>query len=84
VRIRDSNNHLVLSGTLVNQKLVVNYLRDGAGLVHNIWVLNAQEIKQNMPAQPEATSSNIRSMFDTPVVKDDGNTPYHQLPRYKP
>ena len=84
VRIRDINNHLVLSGTLVNQKLVVNYLRDGAGLVHQVWVLNAEEIKQKMPGPPEGILSNIRSMFDPPVVKDDGNTPYHQLPRYKP
>ena len=83
VRIRDINNNLVLSGTLANQKLVVNYVRDNTGLVHNVWVLNAEEIKQKMPGQPEGILSNIRSMFDTPVVKDDGNTPYNQLPRYK-
>ena len=83
VRIRDINNHLVLSGTLANQRLVVNYVRDNTGLVHNIWVLNSEEIKQKMPGQPEGILSNIRSMFDTPPVKDDGNTPYHQLPKYK-
>ena len=83
VRIRDINNNLVLSGTLANQKLVVNYVRDNTGLVHNVWVLNAEEINQKMPGQPEGILSNIRSMFDTPVVKDDGNTPYNQLPRYK-
>jgi hypothetical protein len=83
VRIRDINNNLVLSGTLANQKLVVNYVRDNTGLVHNIWVLNSEEIKQKMPGQPEGILSNIRSMFDTPVVKDDGNTPFNQLPKYK-
>ncbi len=83
VRIRDINNHLVLSGTLANQRLVVNYVRDNTGLVHNVWVLNSEEIKQKMPGQPEGILSNIRSMFETPVVKDDGNTPYNQLPRYK-
>ena len=83
VRIRDTNNHLVLSGTLANQRLVVNYVRDNTGLVHNVWVLNSEEIKQKMPGQPEGILSNIRSMFETPVVKDDGNTPYNQLPRYK-
>ena len=83
VRIRDINNNLVLSGTLANQRLVVNYVRDNTGLVHNIWVLNREEIKQKMPGKPEGILSNIRSMFETPVVKDDGNTPYNQLPRYK-
>ena len=83
VRIRDMNNNLVLSGTLANQRLVVNYVRDNTGLVHNIWLLNSEEIKQKMPGKPESLLSNIRSMFETPVVKDDSNTPYNQLPRYK-
>ena len=83
VRIRDINNNLVLSGTLSNQRLVVNYVRDNTGLVHSVWVLNTDEIKQKMPGQAEGVLSNIRSMFDTPVVKDDGNTPFNQLPRYK-
>ena len=83
VRIRDINNNLVLSGTLANQRLVVNYVRDNTGLVHGVWVLNSEEIKQKIPGQPEGILSNIRSMFDTPVIKDDGNTPYNQLPRYK-
>ena len=83
VRIRDINNNLVLSGTLANQRLVVNYLRDNTGLVHNVWVLNREEIKQKMPGKPDGILSNIRSMFDTPTVKDDGNTPYNELPKYK-
>ena len=83
VRIRDINNNLVLSGTLANQRLVVNYVRDNTGLVHNVWVLNNEEIKRKMPGMPEGILSNIRSMFETPVVKDDGNTPYDQLPKYK-
>ena len=82
VRIRDINNFLVLSGTLANQKLVVNYLRDNTGLVHNVWVLNAEEIKQKIPGMPEGILSNIRSLFETPTAKDDGNTPYHQLLKY--
>ena len=83
VRIRDINNNLILSGTLANQRLIVNYLRDNTGLVHNVWVLNAEEIKQKMPGKPEGILSNIRSMFEPAVVKDDGNTPFNQLPKYK-
>ena len=84
VRIRDVNNNLVLSGTLADQRLVINYVRDNTGLVHSVWVLNAEEIKQKMPGQPEGILSNIRSIFETPTVKDDGNTPFNQLPKYKP
>ena len=83
VRIRDARNNLVLSGTLANQTQVVNYVRDNTGLVHNVWVLSSEEIKQKMPGQPDGLFSNIRSMFDTPPVSDDGKTPFNQLPKYK-
>jgi hypothetical protein len=83
VRIRDSNNHLVLSGAVTNQRLTVNYVRDNTGLVQNVWVLNAEEIKQKMPGQRDGILSNLRSMFDAPEVKDDGKTPFDQLPKYK-
>ena len=83
VRIRDARNNLVLSGTLTNQRLLVNYVRDNIGLVQNVWVLTGDEAKQKMPGQPEGFFSNIRSMFDTPAVTDDGKTPFNQLPRYK-
>eukprot|EP01031_Cornospumella_fuschlensis_P017671 gene17671-21611_t len=84
VRIRDANNNLVLSGTLTEQKLPVRYLRDNTGLVHHIWVLNAEEARQKMPGEDGGGIwNNIRSMFDTPEPTDDGKTPYDQLPRYK-
>ena len=83
VRIRDAKNNLVMSGTLANQRLVVNYLRDNTGLVHSVWVLTSDEARQKMPGQPEGLFSNIRSLFDTPAVTDDGKTPFNQLPKYK-
>lgn len=48
-RIRDANNMLVMSGALVNQPVVVNYLRENTGLVHEVWILNSEEIKQKRP-----------------------------------
>ena len=48
-RIHDANNMLVLSGALVNQTLSVNYLRENMGLVHEVWILNSEEIKQKRP-----------------------------------
>ena len=83
VRIIGARNNLLLSGTLVNQALIVNYTRDNTGLVHRVWVLTSEEAKQKMPGQPDGLFSNIRSMFDTPPVSDDGKTPFNQLPKYK-
>ncbi len=83
VRIRDASNALVLSSTLVNTRLVVNYTRDNIGLVQNVWVLTAEEASSTIPGQPTGFFSNIGSMFDKPVAKDDGNTPFNQLPKYK-
>lgn len=45
-RIRNVNNTLALSGTLVGQELTVNYTRDGYGLVHEVWILSPNEIAQ--------------------------------------
>ncbi len=48
-RIRNTNNTLVLSASLVGQELTVNYLRDGMGLVHEVWILNAVEAAEKRP-----------------------------------
>jgi len=42
-RIHDRNNMLVLTGALAGQTLYTVYRRDPSGLVHEVWLLNAQE-----------------------------------------
>jgi hypothetical protein len=42
-RVRDRNNMLVLSGALAGKTLYTVYRRDGAGLVHEVWLLNEEE-----------------------------------------
>jgi hypothetical protein len=42
-RIRDLNNMLVLSGSIVGKSLPVVYRRDSAGLVHEAWILTDAE-----------------------------------------
>jgi hypothetical protein len=44
-RIRGADNLLVMSGALVNQKLAVNYVREPAGQVHQVWILTEDEAK---------------------------------------
>jgi hypothetical protein len=48
-RIRGANNLVVMSGALVNQTLAVNYLRESAGQVHEVWILNSEEAKLKRP-----------------------------------
>ena len=84
VRIRDLNNNLRLSSTFTGQKLVVNYVRDNIGLVHQVWLLNTEEARQKMPGEDGGILSNIHSMFETKPVTDDGKTPFDKLPAYKP
>ena len=45
-RIRGTNNMLVMSGQLAGQKLVVNYVRNQQGELHEIWILNAREAQE--------------------------------------
>lgn len=42
-RIRDLNNMMVLSGTLAGKTVYTVYRRDGMGLVHEVWLLTAEE-----------------------------------------
>jgi hypothetical protein len=45
-RIRDLNNMLVLSASLAGKTVPVVYRRDAAGLVHEAWILSAEEYRQ--------------------------------------
>lgn len=42
-RIRDLNNLQVLSGSLAGKTVYTVYKRDGMGLVHEVWLLTAEE-----------------------------------------
>jgi hypothetical protein len=45
-RIWDANGSLVLSASLVGQPLAVNYVREGGGMIHQVWILNSEELKE--------------------------------------
>ncbi|APW44059.1 hypothetical protein [Rhodoferax saidenbachensis] len=48
-RIRGANNMLVMSGALVGQNLLVNYVLEPNGLVHEVWILTEAEAKLVRP-----------------------------------
>ena len=45
-RIWDKDGALVLSGRLVGQVVAVNYVREVGGLIHQVWILNSEELKE--------------------------------------
>jgi len=44
-RIRGTNNLVVMSGELVDLKVVVNYTYDTSGYLRDVWILTDDEIK---------------------------------------
>jgi hypothetical protein len=80
-RIKGLNNQLMLSGTLVGQRVLVNYLRDPQGLVHEVWILSEAEARQKRTGMEPVTNFLFGSEADKPKA-DDGKTPFNQLPRF--
>jgi hypothetical protein len=80
-RIKGPGNLLVLSGNLVGQRVVVNYLRDPQGLVHEVWILNETEAQQKRAGSEPTTNFVFGSDADKPKT-DDGKTPFNQLPKF--
>lgn len=80
-RIKGLNNQLVLSGTLVGRRMLVNYLRDPQGLVHEVWILSEAEARQKRSGMEPVTNFSFGSQADQPKV-DDGKTPFNQLPKF--
>lgn len=51
-RIRDQNNRIVMSSTLIGQEFDVNYTRDATRQVYEVWILTPAEA-----ARPRPTAS---------------------------
>ena len=83
-RLRGSNNLLLLTGQVINQKLTVNYLRDNMGLVQQVWVLTDAEAKLKRPNSPVSFFDYLFGPRADTTPQDDGKTPFNQLPSFKP
>ena len=53
-RVHDEKNRLPRRGALDGKKFTVNYVRDAAGKIREVWILNAQELQKNMPMEAGA------------------------------
>jgi hypothetical protein len=81
-RIRGPQNTLVMTGAIMGQELVVNFVRDAYGNLHQVWLLTALEAKQKMKRATPERSFFFSSESDKSKV-DDGKTPFDQLPKFK-
>ena len=81
-RIKGVNNMLVMSATLVGHSVLVNYVRDAQGLIHEVWILSAQEAQEKRAGMETVTNFIFASDADKPKT-DDGKTPFDQLPKYQ-
>jgi hypothetical protein len=81
-RIRGPQNTLVMTGAIIGQELVVNFVRDAYGNLHQVWLLTALEAKQKMKKATPDNNVFFSSDSDRPKV-DDGKTPFNQLPKFK-
>lgn len=79
-RIKGQNNLLVMSGTLVGQRVLVNYVRNPQGMIQDVWILSAIEARQERKGL-DSTNIVFESDADKPKT-DDGKTPFDQLPKF--
>lgn len=62
-RVRNEHNMIALSGTLRGRSFLVNYLRDPAGVVREIWILNAAEAAGSLPGQAGVPTERVSPAY---------------------
>jgi hypothetical protein len=80
-RIRSAQRMLTAPASLTGQNLLVNYTRDGMGLVNEVWILTPEEA-QAKRASAERPLFNFWPFVANSAPRDDGKTPFDQLPKY--
>jgi hypothetical protein len=66
-RIRNPQNLIQVSGSLLGQKLAVNYTLDGAGEVRDVWILTAAELARQ--PWPSTTAQAQTWAFDSTLQR---------------
>lgn len=80
-RIRSAQNMVVTTGAITGQNLLVNYTRDAAGLVREVWILTPTEASVAR-ASVERPFLNFWPFVAASQPRDDGKTPFDQLPKF--
>jgi hypothetical protein len=81
-RIRDPQQRLVMSASITNVELIVNFVRNPLGEVQEVWILTELEIKQKLKTNTPDRNFTFASE-EGAAKQDDGKTPFNQLPSYE-
>ncbi|MGJ7510637.1 hypothetical protein [Variovorax sp. GT1P44] len=81
-RILGANRMLVMPASITGQNLLVNYTRDAAGMVREVWILTPDEARAKR-ASAEKPLLNFWPFVADSGPRDDGKTPFDQLPKYE-
>jgi len=79
--IRSAERMLVTPAAITGQNLLVNYTRDAAGMVREVWILTPDEARARR-ASAEKPLLNFWPFVAASGPRDDGKTPFDQLPKY--
>lgn len=80
-RIRSPQHMMVMPAAITGQNLLVNYTRDAAGLVRDVWILTPEEAQAKRESAEKPFFNFWPFVADT-GPRDDGKTPFDQLPKY--
>jgi hypothetical protein len=82
-RIRDTQNRLLMSASITNENMVVNFVRNSLGEVHEVWVLTEAEARQKSKRNTPERNFTFASEGEGALKQDDGKTPFNQLPSFE-
>ncbi len=80
-RIRDTQNRVLMSASITNENILVNFVRNPLGEVHEVWVLSEAEARQK--SKRNTPERNFSFATDSATKQDDGKTPFNQLPSFE-
>ncbi|RZL94315.1 MAG: hypothetical protein EOP82_05260 [Variovorax sp.] len=80
-KIFSAQRMLVMPASITGQNLLVNYTRDAAGLVRDVWILTPAEAQAKRETA-ERPLFNFWPFVASSGPRDDGKTPFDQLPKY--
>ena len=63
-RIKDSKNLIVMSASLVGKELLVNYVADPQGMIHEVWILTPAEAQLKRAGLETLTNIRFQSEID--------------------
>jgi hypothetical protein len=81
-KIQGPQRMLVMPAALAGQRFVVNYTKDSAGMVRDVWLLTPEEASAERVGAAKPFFNFWPFAAASTGPRDDGNTPFDQLPRY--